>query len=67
MKYRNGDKVRAVLGPRNSMNPDRRNVGQVGEVLGVGGVVASMPYYHVRFPWGEDYIDECNLEVQHDY
>jgi hypothetical protein len=26
-----------------------------------------MPYYQVRFPWGEDYIDECNLEVQHDY
>ena len=67
MKYRNGDKVRAVLGPRNSMNPEPRNVGQVGVVVGVSVELCGMKYYHVRFPWGEDFIDECNLEVQHDY
>ena len=67
MKYRNGDKVRAVRGPRRSMNPEPRNVGQVGVVVGVSGELCGMKYYHVRFPWGEDYIDECNLEVQHDY
>lgn len=67
MTIQNEARVRAVRGPRKSMNPEARNVGQVGVVVGVAGELCGMKYYQVRFPWGEDYIDECNLEVQHDY
>lgn len=63
MAFNVGDKVLAVFGPRNTMNPDRRNVGQVGEVVCVAGNICGMPHYQVRFNWGDDYIDECNLEA----
>lgn len=58
-----GQQVRAVKGPRNTMNPEPRYVGRVGEVEHVGPPIDGDYFYRVRFGVDSDYIDHCNLEV----
>lgn len=58
-----GQQVRAVKGPRNTMNPEPRYVGRIGEVSVTMPPVDGMPYYEVTFDRDTDWIDHCNLEV----
>lgn len=61
--YEVGQQVRAVKGPRNTMNPVPMFVGQVGSIALVMPPVDGMPYYEVAFEYGTDWVDHCNLEV----
>lgn len=60
-----GQRVKAVRGRLNTMNPERHYVGRVGTVERVFPPVAGCePYYLVVFgPGQDDFIDHCNLEV----
>lgn len=57
-----GTRVRAVRGPKNTMNPERRFVGLIGQVSRQYPPIDGMPYYYVEFGERGDFIDHCNLE-----
>lgn len=61
-KFQVGQSVKAVRGPRNTMNPEQYNVGRVGQIVKAMPPVDGEPYYAVQFGT-IDYIDQCNLEV----
>ena len=65
--FAEGTLVKALRGTPRSMQPELGNVGKVGQVLSCH-TLGKDRYYQVKFPWGEDTIDEVNLiEVRYDH
>lgn len=62
--YSIGQRVRAVRGPKSTMNPEPRYVGRVGTIALTMPPIAGEPYYKVSFGGSAiDFIDQCNLEI----